>query len=404
LFVIAPIGKRNSYGINPGPYGTPYLELPPWTGPIYNPAQPAGDGHFDAIDVNTPEFAQAHVFGTARFLLAIWEQYFGRPIRWHFAPHFERLEVLLVPNFNGARAGYGFMELGSQHNKNGTKVPYALNFDVIAHELGHLIIYATLGVPSGAEEHGEYFGFQESAADTVALVSALHFSSLVDNLLNETRGNLYTFNELNRFAELSATQQIRLASNSTKLSKFSAGWTNEHPLSEPLTGALFDIFVDIFLQGLVERRLISREIADLSDHVRQHPEYEATIQAAFDAAYPGQEHGFRQALIAARDYGGLVLTETWQRLSADRLTYSEVAETMIGVDLALTGGRYRRAMVESFNWREIGRVRVGPRLLLPDRHSHTFSARTIVPEMRHRLPRMSYREQALVAGNNIKLR
>ena len=69
VYMIDPIGKRTPYGVNVGPYGTPYLDLPPWRGPIRPPAQPGADGHFDRIPADTPEFAQAHVFGTARFVL-----------------------------------------------------------------------------------------------------------------------------------------------------------------------------------------------------------------------------------------------------------------------------------------------------------------------------------------------
>ena len=47
----------------------------------------------------------------------------------------------------------------------------------------------------------------------------------------------------------------------------------------------------------------------------------------------------------------------------------------------MSGGRYRRAIVESFDWREIGRATVGPRLKPPGPRSHTHSARTITPGM-----------------------
>src|SRR6185436_11018483 len=40
LYVVDPIGRRQGYGIVPGPYGTPYLNLPPWRGSVRWPAQP----------------------------------------------------------------------------------------------------------------------------------------------------------------------------------------------------------------------------------------------------------------------------------------------------------------------------------------------------------------------------
>jgi hypothetical protein len=220
---------------------------------------------------------------------------------------------------------------------------------------------------------------------------------MIEHLLEDTHGNLYTYNELDRFAELSATEQIRLASNSVKLSHFAAGWDDEHELSQPLTGALFDILVDIFQENLVERGLIGRDVADLTKLVENRPEYAATIQPVFDAAYPGQREGFRAALIEARDYLGVALAETWKRLSPDFFDYEEVATVLLAVDRALSGGRYRNEMIESFVWRGIGRVKVGPRLSPPDESSHAFSARTLVPEMRHRMPKMSFHERALLA-------
>ena len=77
----------------------------------------------------------------------------------------------------------------------------------------------------------------------------------------------------------------------------------------------------------------------------------------------------------------MALAETWQRLKADDFSYVDVAETLIAIDQAMSGGRYRRAMVESFVWREIGRATVGPRLKPPGPNSHTHSARTITPEI-----------------------
>jgi hypothetical protein len=379
IYVIDPVGKLSPYGINELPFGRSYMDMPPWRGPIRPPALPGPDGHFDHLALDAPEFEQAHVYGAARFVLDIWERYLGGPIEWHFSRDYGRLEIILHPGLDNAQIGYGFMQVGAHHQPDGMLAPFALNFDVIAHEIGHLIIYGVMGVPNRETEQGEYLGFQESAADTIALIAAGHFERLIETLLEDTRGNLYSFNELNRFAELSATTQIRLASNSVKLSQFAGGWRSEHDLSQPLTGTLFDIFVDIFQENLVEQGLIDRAVADLSDSVREHPEHMPFIQAAFDAAYPGQGDGFRAALVEARDYIGVALAETWKRLSPHFLTYADFARLLLAVERELSGGRYRAEMIESFDWREIGQVSVGRRLRLPDWNSHTASSRTIVP-------------------------
>jgi hypothetical protein len=396
--LIVPVDKRYSYGINAGPLGTPKLDLPPFRGPVHRPVCPDDEGHFDTVPEGTLEFAEAHVFGTVRFVLDIWERYFGRPIEWHFARDYRQLEIVIRPHIDNAYAGYGFLEVGAHPMPDGTLAPFALNFDVMAHELGHLILYSTIGVPSKGAERGEYYGFQEAGADTTALIAALHFESLIAHLLEETRGNLYVFNELDRFAELSPHDQIRLASNDVKLSQFSAGWEDEHALSQPLTGAFFDIAVDIFQEMLVERGLIRREVAEATRRVRDEPDLAEMAQPYFEAAYQGRYEAFRAALVAARDYLGTALAETWKRLRADDFSYVDVAETLIAVDQVMSGGRFRRALVESFLWREIGRATVGPRLKPPGPNSHTHSPRTITPELGDRLPRMSYRERAIAAG------
>ena len=80
-----------------------------------------------------------------------------------------------------------------------------------------------VGVPDPRTTDAEYYGFQESAADLTALIAALHFDSVVDELLTTTHGNLYTLNLVNRIAELSSNEQIRLAANPLSLLDFVAG-------------------------------------------------------------------------------------------------------------------------------------------------------------------------------------
>jgi hypothetical protein len=393
MYVIDPVGKRQPYGLNVTAYGTPYLSLPPWRGPIRAPAMPGADGHFDHLEVGTPEFEAVHTYASVRFALDVWERYFGRRIPWYFWPQYEYLQVDLLRQLDNATAGFGFMEIGSDFSEAGEVRPFSLNFDVLAHELGHLIIYAEVGLPAEDAMDGEYFGFHEAAADLAALVATMHFDAVLDHLLETTHGNLYTFNELNRFAELSPHKQIRIASNDRKLSHFAVGWRDEHDLSEPLTGAIFDILVDVFDENLLDRGLISAEVEDLLDQFERFPEYEGAIQSLFDEAYEGRRRGFRAALVQARDYLGVALAETWTRLSPDHLRYAHVGEILLEVDRELSGGRFRQAILNSLRWRDIGTAVVGPRLAPPGTESHAFSARTVVPEHRRDLPQPSYHER-----------
>ncbi len=400
MYVIDPVDKAKAYGVTEGPTGAPYLFLPPWRGAVRRPVEPGPEGHFDHLAPGTPEFEAAHVYGSVRFTLDVWEKYFRGPIDWHFREDMDRLEIVLLRHLNNAYAGYGSMEIGTHFFDDAEDRPFNMNFDVLAHETGHLIIYSQVGLPDTGAMQGEYLGFHESAADMVSLMALLHFDRVVDQLLETTSGNLYTMNELNRFAESSDFDQIRIAGNATRLSEFSKGWTKEHKLSEPMTGALFDIFVDIFHESLLERGLISPEVEDLADRLQGRPEYEPVIQGLFDEAYARDPAGFKAALVDARDDLGYALAETWRSLSPDFLNYSDVGEALLAVDRNLGESRYRRLMLNSLNWRELFTASVGPRLSPPEPESHAFSDRTIMPQRQPDRPqqrRLSYRERVQLA-------
>jgi hypothetical protein len=93
------------------------------------------DGHFDHLEPGTAQFEAAHLFGTVHFVVDIWRNYFGRPLRWHFDKDYDRLELSILPELDNAYAGYGFIEVGG-HWSNGRYHPFSLNFDVVAHESG----------------------------------------------------------------------------------------------------------------------------------------------------------------------------------------------------------------------------------------------------------------------------
>jgi hypothetical protein len=376
MYTVHPVGKSSPYGIDLLSMGDAFL--PPWMGDILPPAEPDAAGNFDYLAPGTPQFEMAHLYGTVRFVLDVWEGYFGRRVHWHFAPRYERLELSILPSLDNAYSGFGFIEVGGDR-KNGAYQPFSLNFDIIAHEVGHAIIYGEVGIPDPESATGEYFGFHESAADLVALIASLHFNSLVDDLLVHTRGNLYTFNALSRMAELSPSNQIRIAANDVRLSSFELGWTKEHLLSQPLTGAFFDILVDLFHELLLEQGLISPEVEDLSDRLLATPAYASVMQNHFDRAFSRNPDGFKEMLLLARDTLGTYLADTWKRLDAHYLDYLDVAEMFSSIDRETTGGRFQRLIKGNFDMRDIGYVRVGPQLAPPGRDSHINSVRTFVP-------------------------
>ena len=396
MYVIYPINKNYAYGLNEGPLGTPWLLMPPWRKETRPLTIPGTEGHFDHLMPGSQGFEAAHLFGAVRWTLDVWEGYFGRQIPWHFASDFERLELVLLPWWDNAHVGYGFLEAGSHRDASGNLLPFSLNFDVIAHEVGHAIIYSEVGLPSRDAQRGEYFGFHESAADWVALITSLHFDSVVTGLLDETRGNLYTFNRFNRFSEFSSSDQIRLAANPLKISDFTAGWHDEHDLAQPLTGAIFDSLVDIYHETLVELGAIDRSVEELSDIAEYATPLNDELQADFDVAYDRNPYAFLDALLLTRDYVGLLLANLWKEISPDFLSYADVGDLLIDIDGDKSGGRYRDILWHNFRRRYIGTLRPGPRLSVPDNKSHAFSSRTHRPNDYASLPQMSYHERQIL--------
>jgi len=342
------------------PYEPPYF--PPYRGAVHAPARPDSQGHFDHIHPGTREFTAAHMYAVIRRVLDVWEVYFGRPVRWHFEDVFERLELIPQLLWDNAQSGFGFIESGYRKNAAGELQLFCLNFDVLAHEIGHSIIYSEVGSPVPATESPEYFGFQESAADMTALIGVLHFDSVVNRLLNDTHGNLYALNELNRVAELSEVEQIRIASNDRRMSDFAAGWEKEHHLSQPLTGALFDVLVEIYQQLLIDNGVIDQSLADTAYNALEPDVDEILIQRAFDMAFVGQHAQFKQALLLARDYVGNLLAEVWTQLSAHHLRYVDVGHALLDADRQLGGGKFHDQIFDCFWWREIGAIEPGPKI------------------------------------------
>lgn len=349
MYVVDAIGKA-------APYDFP--SLPPWQGPRHPPAQSDSQGHFDHLDPASREFMSAHMYGTLRFVLDVWEHYLGTEIAWHFAADYRRLELIPVVDWNNAHSGYGFIETGYARPGEADPQPFCLNFDVLAHELGHSFIYALFGTPPADRLSAQYLALHEWAADCVAMVAVLHFDSVVDRLLERTSGNLYLPNELNRIGELSETEQIRLATHSLTLADVpdldtpadQLSHPQRHAMSLPLTGAVFDVLVEVFEELLVEDKLISRELDRLSRQ-EENVSYEE-VQGQFDRAYAGRHDAFKSALLDARDYVGRCLAIAWRTLSWGS-GFSDTAAALVAADREVARGAGQTIMLENLLWRGI---------------------------------------------------
>lgn len=330
------------------PYLFPYL--PPFYGDIHPPVAPSPDGHFDHLKVGSRDFVAAHAYGSLRRVLDIFESYFGQPLKWQFSDRYERLEVIPLIDWDNSQSGYGFMEFGLTRDESGATLPYALNFDAIAHELGHSILFSIMDLPFEGRWTAEFGAFHESSADLVALLSAMHFDSVLDRLLRSTKGNIYMLNEINRIAELSDTQQIRIASNSRKMSEV----TDEvHDHSRPMTGAIFDALVYVFIEQLHQMSLVGSDLRQAILSPSKRKEDALWVQQQFDKAYSNRHFQFKAALMVARDIIGQRLCTTWKGLSPNNLSYSDVAAAFLASHCEPGADTYRAEFAEIFHWREI---------------------------------------------------
>jgi hypothetical protein len=336
-------------------------------------------GHFDHLRVGTPAFSAANAFATVRCVLAIWEHYLGRRIIWFFRDRERRhLEIIPRAETNNAWSGEGFLEFGylvpgGGRRRDGRPAWLCENFDVVAHETGHLILKSVIGNPTAAKKTLEYRAHEEGAADLVALVACLHFERVVNRLLESTQGRLFSRNMLSRYGEKSRGAQIRSAFNSATTWSPSVETAeakyDKHAFSKLFTGGAFDVFVEIYERYLVRHGAIPARMAR---------ESKSAIAVAIDGASPSATHRrferlrrdfavhfakkgetFRVALLDARDDFGHLLAKTWAMTSVedfpgrdrprgnDRLPYSGVVANMLAADRAL-GGRYKAIIRTAF--------------------------------------------------------
>lgn len=333
--------------INKGPFGSP--SSPDfkyrYEGDHEPAVQPNDHGHFDHLKPGDRAFSSAAMYATVRRVLDIWEDYFGKKIQWPWPDKSQKLLLIPRVNFNNAwSSSEGFIEFGYGEDNQ----PYCENFDVLAHELGHTIKNSIIGHPNSFTD--EYAGHHEAFGDLVSIISVLHFNTVIDKLLNNTKGNLFSVNELERVGELANGREVREAFNYKKMSDVSR---EPHDLSEPFTGGAFDILIEIFLLNLINLRLISKDLGDRAYNasVREVSE----INRQFADAYNGNEEKFKVALIDARDKFGSLMASAWLKIAKDKenFHYSKVLKKILEADKELFDGKYHERIIGCFEWREI---------------------------------------------------
>lgn len=333
------------------PYDPPHT-LPPYDGPHLAPARPDRAGHFDSIPEDTPMFRSAHVFACARMTLTIWENYLGQRIPWVF--HFPKMELVPRVDWTNAHSGYGFIELGhSAKRSDGIRVPYWQNFDVIAHEVGHAILFSLIPLARGLEPSRDYRAFHETGSDLIAILSAMHSERLLKYVLDKTKGNIYGYNELNRLGELSPSEQVRVACNDKRVPEVLDA-EKVHIYSMPMTGALFDIMALRYLRQLQCRKIIPDTIIEQLLDTEHVADAFPQLQVVFEQRYAIDPTQFMLALCHARDYLGVLLANTFPLLNVSTLNYVNIANAVLAVNHRIFSGFDEAELADIFLWRGIG--------------------------------------------------
>jgi len=342
MYVVDPVSWKE-------PYENPYL--PPFVGQKAPPVEPAPDGHFDHIDPGSHEFLGVHAFGCVARVLDVWEGYLGHRIKWHFANTYERLEIIPSLEWQNAQSGYGYLEFGFEPTAAGARDHFALNFDVIAHEIGHSILFSEIGLPrAGLSPGPDLFAYHEGVSDLCSLVGMLNFDTAMDRILRRGSGNLMALNELNRVAELADERQIRIAGNARKMSDVGQEF---HDRSRPFTGGFFDALLQTYHDISVDRGLVDLPYGSIPDARGFDEDLSATYARAFEAEYDLKHFQLKAALADARDILALGLAKSWGRLDSESLTYPDAAFAVCEALQEHGHGNVAETVVECLAWREI---------------------------------------------------
>lgn len=321
---------------------------PPWKGDRHPRAKRNAAGHFNEIPPTHPTFRSATVYATIRCVLDIWEGYFGRSLPWYFRRTYPRLEVIPYIENVDAFSGDGYIEFGYPTRSN----LLCENFDIVAHEMGHMIGWEVVGKPK--RRSMTYRANDEACADVMAIVSALHFERVIQHLIGRTRGYLFSSNPLSRVGEIGRTRQLRRAFNTVRMS--TVKWDPDkrlykYNLSLPFTGGAYDILVLIYQEGLVARRAISKSLAQWAwvARRRDHP----AIRKEFSRSHARRPTVFQSALLDARDTFGRIFARALDRTRMKARSHAVLARNMLAADAELHGGRYGPLIRASFARREI---------------------------------------------------
>lgn len=308
-------------------------------------ARPDENGNL-IFDVDDPRFDSAHAFYVANQALQVAEGYLGRELPWGFSEDLGRQQMLIHPHA-GANTANAFYqaEAGSinffhfDDPTTGGVQRTGASADIVAHETGHAILdgirhnyLSSLTVAAG--------GFHESFGDMVSILVALHDPAVVEQLQQETQGNLAIPNVVSSMAENLGkaagkmdgmdTDCLRQALNDHKYKDqhflpyvdprdpFSGLGQEPHAYANLFTGAFYEI-------------LFGLQTVTSSD----------------------QSKTFTESLSEARDMAGMLLFRGTEFAPVGEPTYREIALAMLKADQVDFNGALRPLLENVFVGRKI---------------------------------------------------
>lgn len=398
--------------------------------------------------IRVPDFGVAMVYATARRALDIWKVYLhwdggfeaavAKPFPWHFRDRFPRLEI--VPAIDDgqpvpqeiASSGFGFVQLGCGQKDNDNhhaaplanltagssaaaagppparaeswSIPFWINPDVLVHELGHQILYATLGFGPGVAptvsgpiwrdlwggRDGDHFrAFHEAFSDIVAVIVSMHHRPLLKGILGATKGDLFSENAATKVGEISARKTIRNTLNNVRLAHVdgaAAGTADAPPemryykLSQVLSGALFDVLAGFSVSYLAEYQHLPADLVGAWEQAfdperpgsaAQAPEAQLADEVQAIYALDGGPDIVESAVTRARDalgrlLGSYLAEQSQTSFDPGSFRFASLKRDLIAVasrqDSApsdalarptLTGATKARIVEQCFTWREI---------------------------------------------------
>ena len=162
-----------------------------------------------------------------------------------------------MPNAYYDRVGLSFFWF---NGRDGKKIYTALSADVITHELGHAVLDC-LRPDFWSVGSMEIWAFHVAFGDVFAFLASLHHDTIINFMINETKGNLFESSIVSKLAEqfgtgIGMSGYLRNVDNDlsyvnpntlANVSTNKEALTKEpHNFSRVMSGALYRIFAEIY--------------------------------------------------------------------------------------------------------------------------------------------------------------